>query len=415
MEPQSLTLPYLVECLARPDGGDAALLPYAQEVRARFSSELLLHTPTLDRRVAIRRAVEALHVIVPRLFADRGLVEAEADHGPGHWCRDYVNALRLGHDVGLSPRLVVPCILGGTLHDVGTLFVDRYADRHRLVRHAEVGALAFKAAAHGSGLTTEEIDLVAYAIAAHTHYLKPTEVTLGDGTVHTVTPYADMDGDRPLLEVWLARWVDRLDCSGATFVGRHALVSVRDFHDFSSHHGFYPVRFADHMRPLLRTREQVAASDDKAQTMLEHLMMFANSQTNASPYGRHDLGAMVQLRDAQRAALERICHRVLQPLKVDEGRVPEAWVRFLATNIEPSPAGREAAARLKADFVALAPETRRAWTSGFYATMGEYRHWAASALAFIEALPASERSLVGLPFDLPTLIRPDPSWVDLLP
>ncbi len=154
--------------------------------------------------------------------------------------------------------------------------------------------------------------------------------------------------------------------------------------------------------------------------MPEHMRMFADSQTESSPYGRHDRGRMVHLRDKQRAACYRILDSLRHPLDAKDPQttapVTEAWHRFLATNIEPSPQGRVAAGEFNEKFANLDEASRGAWLSAFRKIFVEYEAWATETLAFLGQLPDAEMYLgSGLfPFDVIGLIRPNPSWTTLL-
>lgn len=393
MTQRHLTLKELKEAIKDPER-EGELHARMLALRERFSPSLLESLPSKTRDIAIRDAYRALNAILIPIIGDER-PEGDPGHGPGHWARDYIHALRLSCDPELDPRLILPCLLGGTLHDIGTLFLDRYADKNRAVRHAEAAALLVHAAALESRvLTPEEADLVAYAVAAHTHYLKPSDVKCADGETRSVMPYRDTAEDgRPLLEVWMTRWVDRLDCSGPLFPGRHYLTLHKDHEDFG-HNGFYKVSFAEHMQPLLRTSEEIKASG-KPQTMLEHMRMFAGSQTNDSPYGKHDHGLMTKLRDSYRESLEHIIYQVAHPSDVLEGRVEAAWTHFLERWVEPSSAGRDAAENLSRSFRKLDPGVQRAWACGFRACMTEHLAWIDRMRGFLHELPTEYLDLPG--------------------
>lgn len=374
MSQRNLTLKELKEAVRDPKR-EGELHDQMLLLRERFSPSLLERLPVKDRDVAIRDAYKAMKTILVPIIGD-DQPDGDPGHGRGHWARDYIHALMLSYDPELDTRVILPCLLGGTLHDIGTLFLDRYMDKNRAVRHAEAAALLVHAAALESGaLTSDEADLVAYAIAAHTQYLKPSEVKCADGETRTVTPYRDTAEDgRPLLEIWMSRWVDRLDCSGPFELGRHYLTLHKDHEDLG-HDGFYTVSFAEQMQPLLRTPEEIKASG-KPQTMLEHMRMFASSQSNDSPYGKHDRGLMVKLRNTYRESLEHIIYQAANPSYVISDKVETAWTQFLGQWVEPTPAGKKAAESLSRAFRKLEPDVQRAWACGFRACMNEHCAWA---------------------------------------
>lgn len=378
-----------------------------------------LHVPMADhhmtRERAIRHSVGILGKIIP--FISKHVVDMQGDpgHGQGHLQRDYLHALLLAHDESLPIEYVFPTMIAGTLHDIGTLFVYRYDDKKRAVRHAEVGALIVRAAAIETGvMQPADADLAAYCIAAHTHYLKADQVECLDGKVRGIAPYPDMDGDSPRLEVWLPRWIDRLDCSGPCMVGRHYLTLQHDHEDFGGEHGFYKVSFAEHMRPLFRTPEEIKAAGGK-QAMTEHLRMFADSQTNESPYGKHDRGLMIDLRDSYRTMLDRILAEVANPtLDVDVKKISLAWQLFLGLNIEPSEKGRAAASSLASAFEKLDHDVQTAWANGFATTMREYSFWSSQMYTFLETLSPEYLTMFGTCEDVRKTVCPHGDWEELL-
>jgi len=383
------------------------------ELRGRVEPRLGTYTADTDRRWAVDRAIKAVWAILVKVLMHGDVEEVEAAHGIGHWTRDFAHMLRLAQDAIVPEDVIVPALVGGTLHDIGSVFVDRYAEKNRAVRHAEAGALVVRAAALETGALTEaEADLVAYVIAAHTHYLQPQEVKCADGVVRTVRPYTDMFDGKPVEEVWLARWADRLDVNGPCFPARHYLTLVRDHYDYGTE-GFYKTSFTETMRPLLRTGEAIKAAGGQ-RTMLEHLKMFASSQTSESVYGKHDAGVMLTLRDAYREQLEHIIHSVAHPTDVDIARVLKAWTVFLGANIEPTVKGRMAAHNLALGFRKLEPDIQRAWACGFRTIMTEYLGWADRMLVFLDGRPAESLRITGNFEDIRNVIRPDRAWVKVL-
>ena len=136
-------------------------------------------------------------------------------------------------------------------------------------------------------------------------------------------------------------------------------------------------------------------------TILGHFLAFANSQTNASPYGLHDWGWMVKLRDAKRERLLKFIRAVVGSPKqfggADRIRISREWTGFLGNIIEPSEVGRKAAAKLEKMFLALDPYVQNAWCNGFEIAMWDYREWSAWALQILEGHGQSAEFL-HLPF-----------------
>lgn len=388
-----------------------------RRLRQGFGPDLLRNVTVASPDKARARAQEAIGVALAALFDVRQVADGDPGHGPGHWMRDYVHSLLLGHDdVTFTPVEILVGMVAGTLHDIGTLIVPRYKEKDRAVRHAEVGALAVRAAVLEAGVMNEyEADALAWAIAAHTHYPGQDQVMCRDGVRRVVEPYADEFNGWPFQFVWFPRWVDRLDCSGPCLVGRHFLTLKGDHEDYGgSEVGHYKVSFGTHLEPLFRTFEEIKRQG-RGQHMTEHLRMFAESQTNQSMYGRFDRGRMVERRDANRAALLRILARIERPDEgLDQETVLTAWESFLGNTIEPSNAGQQTARELCVAFRQLPQATRCAWISGFLATMQEYLAYAPRLLAVLDDYPSARLPLPGFPQDIRACMTPQPAWADLL-
>jgi len=351
-----------------------------QILRGTSVAEYLNQVQVDSREIALRRAVEVL----PKIF--RGLHDAgvrfkmtDPGHGPGHMARDIANAWLLLSKIEGDPRHIFIGLLAGALHDVGCALVDRYADKTRVIRHAEIGALLVNRVLGGrvpnAGLNMPEIVLVSYAIAAHTHYLNPTEVTCADGQVRRVEPYVDLDQDgQPLYFVWYPRWIDRLDCVGPSFVARHYLTLAKPHSDYAGEKdGFVFTSFEKDMTPKFQ-------EECGQRTMLDHLRMFSNSQTNDSPYGKWDYGRMIELRDRAKKRTDEVICAVRDLEKrcfTDLGIAvkSEVWHWFLAKKIEPTGKGGASADELGIMFEKLPEETRKAWCAGFQTVLRQYRQW----------------------------------------
>jgi len=347
-------------------------------------------------RAAFDRSVDVTLNILKYLEQELNLDGMCPGHGPGHWMRDYVNACRLLSDPAtISERTrteVLAGFAGGVLHDIGNAVVDRYHDDRTPVRHAEVAGLLLGRLfmREDFGLSVEEQLAIKWAVMAHTHYLKPVEMQW-NGEKVIIDLYQDMDRDKPLYGVWFPRMIDRLDCSGAeTFPARHYLTLHSDHKDYDGEH-FFDVDFRSHIRPIMRSPEQIKADGGK-QTMLEHLRMFAGSQTNDSPYGKHDYGHMLWLRDDKRSSLMRFLAVMQSGNTRPVERAPSQWLVYLSY-IEPSMAGARAADALDALMRKENVEVRTRWAVGFDHIMSSYEAWCAQMGPEIDAL--------GVPTTLP--------------
>lgn len=333
------------------------------ELRREFEESYNSLFANLHLRIeSVERAVlEGIAVIQNMLTALGSAVDfgkADPGHSLGHLVRDYLHALVLSENGEISPEQVYIGMIAGALHDIlGCTLVDRYSEGRTAVRHAEAGGLLFLKLAQDINIDQKEALLAYYAIAAHTHYLEPSRVKCFDGVEREILPYRDTDSHgKPIMSIWLTRWTDRLDANGPCFVGRHFLTLVREHNDYGT--GKYsPINFYDHMRPLLRSEEEIR-SDSKGRTMREHLMMYIGSQNNNSPYGRFDSGMMTTLREAYKERVLRIIASFDSPVSLsgaEEGKLVSEWIRWLSEKIEPSEPARRVSSKLGGMFSASTP------------------------------------------------------------
>lgn len=326
---------------------------------------------------AVKKAIIVTRNILHRLSAVIDLSTIDAGHGVGHLSRDYFHGILLSEEK-LDPRQLYIGLVAGILHDiVGCSLIDRYDDKYRAIRHAEAGALFWFNMATTMGLDRAEKLLIYYGIAAHTHLLREAKITCSDGVERTLTPYVDEDASGPRLMFWLPRWIDRLDANGPCFIGRHYLTLARDHSDLDSSGGYYKIRFEAHMRPLLRSEEAIRA-DPEGRTLREHLMMYANSQTNTSPYGKYDGEVMRRLRDSYKSRLLKVIESFDDTCSwsssVDE-KTKERWNEWLATKIEPSDSGRTAVRALEERFNALPKEIQKPWFNAMATALTQHQEW----------------------------------------
>jgi len=375
-----------------------------QGMRQWFVPSIFASRPA-DRQ-SFDRSVKTTISILTALEQEMSLEGMCPGHGPGHWMRDYVNACRLLSDsstlMGRTETEILAGFAGGVLHDIGNAVVDRYHDGKVPVRHAEVAGLMLDRlfTQNDFGLSVNEQLAIQWAVMAHTHYLNPQEVKWSGQTV-IIEPYQDLDNDgQPLYGVWFPRMIDRLDCSGAaTFPARHFLTLFKEHQDFSATEGFYDVAFHDHIQLLLRTPEEIKAAGGK-QSMLEHLRMFALSQTNDSAYGKHDYGRMLSLRDEKREELHKFIDAVAyfgNKMRVhtdDELAAERDCLKAYLTFIEPSMAAKGAIDQLDTLLAQEDASVQSTWLYGFTAVaMNAYQRWG--------AIVAHELTMLDVPLTLP--------------
>jgi len=388
-------------------------------LRKNFCPVLPKYVDVTDKKHALERGMSIVHDVMNNFkYMGLDVSNIKPGHGAGHIARDYVNAAVLLHKLGVSPKDALIGFVGGVLHDIGCAVVERYRESQTTIRHAEAGAFLVAGALREikASMNDAERIFITYSVAAHTHYLAPFDVKCADGVVRHVEPYMDMDRDgKPILGVWLPRWIDRLDCNGPTFIGRHYLTLVESRKDFDGKQ-FYDITFGEHMRPITRAGEEIRASGGK-RTMLEHLKMFADSHNNDSVYGRHDFGRYVTLRDNYKERL----FRIIESAKSDrtftgeqEDKVVFAWNMYLAENIEPTKLTSGATEQLTGMFKTLDDKTRRAWCNVFLAAMKEYQSWSAGVLKGLCSLSGSELALPTVTDDVRKVIAPYHGWVDIV-
>lgn len=372
---------------------------HIRSLRNAFSSATSNGCRSMSPDEAIEKSIEVIQTAFQHPTFLSQFPTVDAGHGIGHWMRDLFHSWRLVKLLGDRSPHHFPGVIAGALHDIGCIFVDRYTETASVIRHAEFGALFIHRllgeAPFDRLITQEERHTIAIAIAAHTQYLKTTSVACADGVTREMTPYTheEMMGTQANPAVWFARWTDRLDCSGPLFVGRHYLTLERTHTDFSSQ-GFQSVVFHEHMRPLLRP----TAERTDGNTMLEHLRMFADSQTNASVYGRYDPPAMQILRDTYRERMIRIISTILDdtnPLVASRSTtsLTDQWHEWLVRAVEPSDVGKRSASILKSMFQEQPDSTQEPWLRGFQQTLNEFAAWSSDMRAFVQSLPQEARHL----------------------
>ncbi|MBI4980240.1 hypothetical protein HZC30_01630 [Candidatus Woesearchaeota archaeon] len=422
----------IIEDLKQMPHTDGKLWKEVQELRQAFSPELFEKVEVSSREGALDRVVYTVRRFLNNC-SKQGVAFSQINpgHSLGHLSRDYAHALTLVENLDADPKHLFIGGVAGVLHDVGNALVERFAESGRVVRHAEAGALLLGEAFNYKkinplldvGLNDAKRILMSYAVAAHTHYTRASEVKCADGEVRKIEPYTDVDAEgKPLLGIWLARWVDRLDCNGPCFPARHYLTLGEEHKDFDGERHF-EVNLAPHLEPrLLPEAERRAMNPVPDQTMLEHMKMFGDSQTNNSPYGKHDFGAMVEIRDAYKGMLLEIVNAVDTSAKCgacltsgEEEAILGAWKSYLSQNIEPTALGRETAEKLDGMFRQLPEKTRHAWENGFLQAMVEYVDWSKPCLQQLEQLSNKYGdqilALPGITEDVRKVITPNPEWV----
>src|SRR3989339_878259 len=121
----------------------------------------------------------------------------EPAHGLGHMVRDYLHAINLFQTGNYEPKSIFVGMIAGALHDIGCILIHRYDEKNRAVRHAEIGALLIQDILDNLNVNDSEKKLIAYAIAAHTHYINTEKIECRDGVKRTRYSYVDMVNQKP--------------------------------------------------------------------------------------------------------------------------------------------------------------------------------------------------------------------------
>lgn len=381
-------------------------------LRGAFSTSRFDDVRAPTREAAIRRGIEVIHAALAA-YGGLGIKVETMDpgHGVGHLARDYVNGLLLAQNVNASPQHLFVGLIGGVLHDFGNAVVFRYEEGKRVARHAEAGAVLFNEMTKGLDINEAERTLIAHSIAGHTHYLAPLTVNSADGIERTLQPYQDKDSQgQPLMGMWLPRWIDRLDCNGPTFPGRHYLTLTSPRPEFDGEK-FYQSSLVSALSPSLRGLAEIKTPGAPVRSMREHLRMFARSQSNNSAYGQYDDEAMREMRDAHTTIINAIVGAVDSDASLTSADITSSmnrWTTFMHRNVEPSVLGRNAAHRLREMVDTLDDTSRKAWASGFDQAMHSYVPWAREKLARIEelSLPDKDHVLPLVNLDIRDVLEP---------
>lgn len=283
-------------------------MPTVSEIKAKYSDQkeqyqILLWTEKALRPLANPAEYERLcqmedFHLTPEVF--NAIYEAlepfaaggTPGHDRGHHLRDLLGVSAIiGNDPVVAqayPNDVVAGFIAGSFHDAGCAVLDRYKDGDGWIGHDLAGAKIVYDVLEG--LAPEHIRLlVAYAIACHTHALKPVDTKIG----YIREVWEDRlfyNLGRPVrIAVWLTRFADRLDTNGVTLLARHIVAQLDSYvykgEDLS---GTATYVADDIMLKLLMKPEAVL--EGKTPSTLMHIKRFAdsNDQSKIGAYNQHD-------------------------------------------------------------------------------------------------------------------------------
>ncbi|MCC6639052.1 hypothetical protein IT409_00670 [Candidatus Falkowbacteria bacterium] len=397
---------------------EANHMPNWEKFVCRMNLELqhqipeVLQPPTTGMNVALFSEWKfRIEMMVQRLI-DVGWTwnGSEPAHSIGHVIRDLVNTSLIVF-LGKYPyRQLYIGGMAGVFHDFSTAIVKRYHEEHRALRHGTATALLldrFVGDLFESKQEKFDLKCLLIAVAGHTNEYATETLPMKDRKPKKVEksrfcipvwPDFDQNG-APHLFMHLPRQIDRLENCGATHFARHYLTLVEEHKD-QAHGEFVVVNFANSMRGLLRPQD-VAKADPKKQTILEHVRMYADSQTNASPFGKWDYGFYCVLRDAHRKRAYRMLHapkRLKIPREISVEEIAEVFHHhFLYPTIEPTKLGYRSAELLFSEFNRLSSEDRSVYAHVFAQCMIEYVDWYDSVNSIVaNQMPKNAMEFVSL-------------------
>jgi len=308
-------------------------------------------------------------------------------HDINHIRRDALAGLALATGdpflkTAFSEADIQAAILGAVFHDIGTAIFKRYEDNTRPNAHAEIGAYIFWKTSEG--IINEDVrKLAAYAIAAHTHFLKPIPVKEPQG--YERQPYwyeifYPEEGKPCGLAPIITRFSDRLDVNGASHTVRtmmaNADASETGGQEFAGEAGFFEIN-KNSLTALFYP--YVREEKPKPQSALEHTLMFADSNFGNSVYSRDDhlfplMGELMKIRAEQIHELIKIVSTPPDMMEFDENRA-KSLVKTVMFQISGSKNLERSWNVLAQVWDNLNPEVQARWVNGFKYIQGSHRSW----------------------------------------
>lgn len=296
-------------------------------------------------------------------------------HDKGHFSRDLLTSIVLYDDLKDKVTYkseVVAGFFAGSFHDIGTSIIPRYQDNKYGAGHGETGAYLFWQISQGVlGENTRK--LISYSIAAHTHYLKPIEVTLPAG--YKKDTYWDetwLDENNKLIGVapQITRRADRSDTNGVTLLFRH-IISRMD----SIQEGGQDLSGEDWVdlnhEALLQTLNPILRDPIKnPPTCIEHIFRFAKSNDGKTPYSQKDylFPAFQEFLDLKLSQLDTFISKTTNPdYFIAESSENNKFVHDLFCQISQSDTKKfeKAWDNFKNIWQELSPESKSSWYNGF--------------------------------------------------
>lgn len=320
-------------------------------------------------------------------------------HDPFHIYRDLLAGLALVNSDPFVAKAafksdVTASILGGTFHDIGNAVTHRYDDRKRMAGHAEIGAWVFFNIT--KGILSENIGiLAAYAIAAHTHYLKPLKVQEPEGFERQPYWYGiefvDDDKDKPYgFAPILTRFADRLDTNGVTHFCRH-LLATADAIESGGEDLTGDTFFEINREALLALfKPEVRRGKHTPPTTLEHCRNFALSNFGGGPYSRDDnlfpvMTELMWIKVSQTNRLIQVVTKEGVDMSDFSRKKAKAYAIFVLRNLSGSPHFDRSWDVLLEAWETLDNLAQGSWFKGFDYILRAYFEWLDTLAEFASA------------------------------
>jgi len=274
-------------------------------------------------------------------------------------------------------------ILGSIFHDIGNAVARRYLDNKHINAHAEIGAYIFWQTSEG--VINENVrKLATYAIAAHTHYLKPISIKEPQG--YERQPYwyeifYPEEGKPCGLAPIITRFSDRLEANGGAFVARTMSANADALElgggsEFGGDKGFFEIN-KESLVTLFYP--QIREEKPKPSSALEHALMFAKSNFGNSVYSQNDhlfplMGELMKAKTDQTYKLIEIVS--IPPEMMDFSNLKaEAVAKNTMRQISGSKNFDRAWKNLLLAWQEIDPETQARWENGFRYIQKSYIDW----------------------------------------
>ena len=324
--------------------GDALIAKFIEDMVAKVGSKegYTKMVKAAEKDLVNGKLPSAFFKLMMKIFK-RFIIKTPTGHGVSHLYQDILAAIVFATDkvfkqwIGwkfISAADLWAGLVSGILHDIGNSVVARYKDWERRNGHAEIGAWLVFYLLEGH-LSEEMRYLIAYNIAAHTHYTQTEdkELVWGGTYKRPIYWYEDIDVFKEGLFVGIGviitRAIDRLGTRGYVLMARHLLAAADSVQsgvvgiDLSGKGQAYQVDREALRVHILTTAEMVDIGRPKpVPTVWQHILNLSAGDLNRNewPYGKNDLVLGETLQDLLRIKEEQAKQlaRVLEDTELTE-------------------------------------------------------------------------------------------------